>query len=75
MCTINDVHCMPESPVNLAGVTKFDKKIEPKEEEFLEGKSIQTFTNHSVFVSNGVQRKKFNTPAVQHDDNAHEQWI
>ena len=31
-CTINDVHHMPESPVNLVEVTKFGKQIEPKEE-------------------------------------------
>ena len=41
---------MPNSPVNLIGVTKFGKQIEPKEEEFPKGTNIQTFINHSVFT-------------------------
>jgi len=47
---INDVFYVPNSPVNLVGVTKFGKQIEPKDKDFPEGTNIQTFTNHSVFT-------------------------
>lgn len=48
--TIKDVFYVLNSPVNLIGVTKFGKQIEPKHEEFPEGTNIQTFINHSIFT-------------------------
>ena len=57
-CIINDVFHVPNSPVNLVGVTKFGKQIEPKDEEFPEGTNMQTFTNHSVFTWDRGQFKR-----------------
>lgn len=55
---IDDAHYVPNSPVNLIGVTKFGKQIEPKEEDFPAGANIQTFTNHSILAWDGGQFKQ-----------------